>query len=280
MVISGWPTNLSERGGTEFQEVCSIRIGGVCLTVRWGGLLLRVNKILIWSRRIFIAVLCLVTGTWIYAEASQWLFRLQAERLLQDLKSIRVGQSSAEAKSILGRWQMKRAMAAGCYGENNATCYSNLFVRNFFPEPLRGSAEEGANNWLPSALDRVGLRNSAVGAGIITEHGVVVQRWYSEEVALPVRDWLIPGRAYEPALGVTAIEDDRFRLPEIQDNINPSHPFRIALRRRGDLAVSFITQESPSERVRLMDFRLSCITQFFPCREEPEILPEVAQLLQ
>jgi len=236
-------------------------------------------KTLIWSRRVFVVVLCFATGAWIYAEASQWLFRLQAERLLRDLKSINVGQSSTEAESILGKWQNRGATSAGCYGENNATCYSNLFVRNFFPEPLRGSAEEGAKNWLPSALDRVGLRDSVVGAGVLTEHGVVVQRWYSEEVMLPVREWFIPGRAYEPVLGVTASEDDRYRNPDIQSNINPSHPFRIAQRHRGVLTVSFTTQESPSERVQLMDFRFSCITQFFPCRREPEILPEVAQLL-
>jgi len=237
-------------------------------------------KTLTWCRRVFVAVLCLATGAWIYAEASQWFFRLRAERLLRDLKSIHVGQSSAEAEAILGRWRIGGTKAEGCYGENNATCYSSIFVRHQFPESLRGSAEEGAKNWLPSVLDHIGLRNSAVGAGVITEHGVVGQRWYSEEVMLPVSEWFILGRAYEPSLGVTVIEDDRFRFLQIQDNINPSHPFRIARRRRGSLTVSFTTEESPFERAQLMDFRFSCITQFVTCRNEPEILPEVAELLR
>jgi hypothetical protein len=43
--------------------------------------------------------------------------------------------------------------------------------------------------------------------------------------------------------------------------------------------VSFTTQETESERDRLMDFRFSCITQFFPCNNEREILPEGALLL-
>jgi hypothetical protein len=120
-----------------------------------------------------------------------------------------------------------------------------------------------------------------VGAGVNTEHGVIVERWYAEEVQLPVREWYLRGGAYVPSLLVSAAEDDRFRSAHALGNINPSHQFRKAWRFKGPygLLVSFTTQEAQSERDRLMDFRFSCITQFFPCSNEREILPEGALLL-
>ena len=119
------------------------------------------------------------------------------------------------------------------------------------------------------------------GAGVNTENGVIVQRSYAEEVQLPVRDWYLRGGAYVPSLAVSAGENDRFRSPRDLENINPSHPFRNAWRYKGPygLGVAFTTQETKSERDRLMDFRFSCITQFVPCGNEREILPEGAPLL-
>lgn len=224
-------------------------------------------------------------GAWICAEASQWIFRKQAERLRADLKSIYVGQQSTEAESVLKKWRTKGTINEGCYGEDNATCYFGISIRHTFPRILRGSPENSpensTKNILPTALDLAGLRNSAAVAGVLTEHGVVVQRSYAEEVELPVRDWFLRGGAYVPSLAVSASENDRFRSPYDRAHVFPSHPFRRARRNKGPygLEVEFTTEESAPERVKLMDFRFSCITQFMPCTNEREILPEGAQLL-
>ena len=239
------------------------------------------SRTFLWSRRVAVAVLCLMGGAWICAEASQWIFRRQAECLLTDVKSIYVGQQSAEAESVLRKWRSKGVINEGCNGDNNANCYFFISIRHTFPEFLRGSPENSARNIIPAALDFMGLRNSVAGAGVQAERGVVVSRQYWEEVDLPVRDWFLRGGAYVPSLAVSAVENDQFRSPYERAHINPSHPFRKARRFKGPygLGVDFTTEESASERAKLMDFRFSCITQFFPCSNEQEILPEGALLL-
>jgi hypothetical protein len=66
-----------------------------------------------------------------------------------------------------------------------------------------------------------------------------------------------------------------------QERVVPTHPFRMAQRFKGSygLGVKFTTEEPPSERAKLMDFHLSCVTQFFPCGSEREILASGADLL-
>jgi hypothetical protein len=224
--------------------------------------------------------LCLLIAGWVFAEISQWRLRWQAEQLLADLKTINVGHSSVEAESVLRKWANRGVLATEC-GDNGTRCYLNLSIRHTLPEFLRASPDDKAKDWLPKVLDCVGLRDSVVGAGVNVEHGVIVQRWYAEEVELPVRDWYLREGAYVPSLTVSAGEKDQFRVTYDLEHINSSHPFRNARRYKGPygIMVSFTTQETESERDRLMDFRFSCITQFFPCNNEREILPEGALLL-
>ncbi len=234
-----------------------------------------------WSRRIVVASMCLLCVAWALAEASQRLLRWEAQRLLRDVKSIQVGHSTlAEAQSILGKGKGWGTVEQGCYGGNDSTCYFYVLIRSRLPQVLRGNPEDGANNWLPRIIDRLGLRDSAVGAQVNTEHGVVVARSYWEEVELPVRDWYLRGGAYVPSLAVSSEEVLRFREYE-QQLVAPSHPLRVARRFKGPygLNVIFLTGESEPERAKLMDFRFSCITQFVSCTNEREILLSGAQLL-
>jgi hypothetical protein len=237
------------------------------------------NKVSRWLRRIVISPLCLVFAIWLFAEARQWVLRWEAQRLLGDLQSIQVGHSSAgEADAALRK---SGEIQSGCREDQSATCYSQVLIRSRLPEPLCGSPDEFAKNWLPRVIDHLGLRCSGIGAMIITEHGVVTEKSFFEEVNLPVRDWYLRAGACVPSLAVSSNEALRFREFE-QSRVAPSHPLRYAHRYKGPygLGVKYLSAEEPSEKASLMAFQFSCITRFFPCRDEREVLPSGANLLE
>jgi len=73
-----------------------------------------------------------------------------------------------------------------------------------------------------------------------------------------------------------------FRDWYLNQDGKPLHPFSSARRYKDSwgLGVVFLPAESPEERAKLMDFRLDCITRFFPCMDEKEILPGGAHMLE
>lgn len=227
--------------------------------------------------------LCLLVAAWIFAESSQWLFRWRAERLLTDLKSIEVGGNSADAQAILQKWHDLAEIETDCFGTERTTCHFGVYLRHQLPKVLRGNPEGGIRNRFQHVVDILGLRNSNVGARMRVENGIVTRKWFAEEVDLPIGDWYRRGGAYVPALSVDSDEELPSQSPAARDNIqiDTSHPFRYARRYKGPwgLRVVFTTEESSLEKAALMDFRFSCITQFFPCRSERQVLEEGAKLL-
>lgn len=146
---------------------------------------------------------------------------------------------------------------------------------------FRGDPNEESKSWLLTTMDHIGLRSAQVGGGFNLEHGVVTQKWFSEEVSLPVREWFVSGGAYVPTIASTSIEAAGFNETDLQ-RVNPSHSSRIAhdIKSGFGLIVKFKPDETIPEQAALMDFHFSCITKFFPCRSERDILPEGWQLLQ
>src|SRR3954462_4702142 len=72
-----------------------------------------------WKRRLSIALaalLFLIVG-WAFLQARQQLFRMRAERLLTDIKSLEVNRSSwSDAQKLMTRWDQW----GGWYGSCNA----------------------------------------------------------------------------------------------------------------------------------------------------------------
>lgn len=207
----------------------------------------------------------------------QWRLRWRAQRLWQDLQSIQVGNSSAgEANTVLTK---SGEIQSVC--RDNEKCYSQIRITMHFPQVFSGSWERDARNYLPKLIDCLGIRSSGVGAAVISEHGVVTEKSFYEEVNLPVRDWYLRGGAYVPSLAVSSSEALQFRETE-QALVVHSDPLHYADRVKGPygIRVKFLSKESPEERNNLMAFRFSCITQLLPCKTEDEILPSVKNLLR
>ncbi len=214
-----------------------------------------------------------------WAEAKQWLLRRRAAMLLSDLQSIQVGRSTDEdARSILGR---SGNLYRNCSENGDSRCASSVTLQFDLPKFLRGQPGQQTKNRLVSLIDDIGLRSSAVEAQVITERGVVVSKSYFAEVDLPVRDWFLRASAFVPSLAVSSDETEKFRDYE-QPLATSAHPNRLAHRSKGPygVVVRFKPQESQTQKKLLMDFKFACITQFFPCSNEDEILAAGSELLE
>src|SRR5437870_3669974 len=106
--------------------------------------MLRMKTSLLWFRRSLLAVLILLGAAWLRAQGAQWLLRLRAEKLLTDIRSLKVNRSSwADAQKLMSKWGEYRGVctAQGCkYG---------IHFEHSLPKSLIGYPDKGVKNWLP-----------------------------------------------------------------------------------------------------------------------------------
>jgi hypothetical protein len=239
--------------------------------------MLSMNLALKRSRQISFVILLLLCVVWVQAEVSQWLLRRRAEHLLADVRSLNVNRSGwPEAQVVIQKWSRYAVPTGSCTA---TACTYRVDLLQVLPRMLIGYPDPGVKNWLPRIVDRTGLRSAAARAGFTVEHGVVTSKWFAEQVALPVRTWNLRGGAYVPDLAVSSGEFLGFRVSEAGP---PLHPYRQVRNWKGPygVTVQFLPQEDSSERALLMDFQFACITQFSPCLNEGDILPEAWRNLQ
>jgi hypothetical protein len=235
-------------------------------------LMLRMKTLLLWFRRTLLAVLVLLGAAWLWAQGAQWLLRLRAEKLLTDIRSLKVNRSSsADAQKLMSKWGEYRG---ACTAQG---CKYGIHFEHGLPRFLIGYPDKGVRNWLPRLATRLGLRGWAnVGAGFTVQNGLVTETDFYEDVMLPVQTWYSP--PFESNLYVTSREENK--SPSYGLEYFPVHSNRTARMNKFGLIVDFFPEENPSEKELLMNFRFNCITQLNPCLREDEILPEGWQLLQ
>lgn len=243
------------------------------MTIRpgWG----RISRLLVWA---FLSLIILL----LVLEARQWLFRAQAEALLEDIKSLELNRSNwSDAQKIMKRW----GKWGGWYERCDAgDCSYSIRIRHLSlvdPEfVLLEGPHIGAR-----ALEVVGLRSAEVYAQIHVVHGVITNKGFGLEVALPVSRWITPGGRFwlKPEIGSTywpSLDAAFFEAAKLR-NYSPytfaGHPNRSFIQRRIRLEASFTPEESAEEQVALTDFRFDCITRWTPCISRAELLPKAEE---
>jgi len=226
-------------------------------------------------RQIMLTSLVLLAAAWASAEAAQWLLRSRAEHLLADIRSLDVNRSTwSDAQQVMKKWGRWNASAGSC---TEIACDYRINIIQTLPSVLVGNPTKGANNWLPNLVDRLGLRSAAARGGFTIDHGIVITKWFGEQVTLPVRDWDQP-TDYIPYLSIASDQSAKFFLHTAGRKL--LHPNRVVWVYRSDMEVSFSPDEIPAEQSLLMDFRFTCITRLRPCENQGEILPEGLRMLQ
>ena len=235
--------------------------------------MLRMKISLLWFRRTLLAVLFLFGAAWLWAQGAQWLLRLRAEKLLTDIRSLKVNRSSwADTQKLMSKWGGYRGV---CTAQH---CQYGVHFEHSIPRFLIGYPDKGVSNWLPRLVTRLGLRSSAVGAEFTVENGLVTETDFFEYVVLPVQTWISPEGAFQSDLYVSSGEVNKG--PWYGLEYVPLHSNRTARMNKFGLHVHFFPEENPSEKELLMNFRFNCITQINPCLREDEILLEGWRLLQ
>ncbi len=241
--------------------------------VKW----LSMNLALKRFRQLLLAALLLICVVWVQAESSQWFLRLRAQHLLTDIRSLDVNHSGwPDAQKVMTKWGSYAVHTGPCTTES---CTYRVDMLQVLPQMLIGYPDVGVKNYLPRIVDHTGLRSVAARGGFTVEHGIVTSKWFAEQVALPVREWGEPGAAAITDLAVSSGEFLDF--PQSAAG-SPLHPYRRIRDWKGPygVTVQFVPQEDSSEQSLLMDFRFSCLTQFSPCLNHGDILPEAWKNLQ
>lgn len=223
-------------------------------------------------------LMLLAAGAWLAAYTDQWILRWRAEKLLADIDSIQINRSTwADAETLIAKWRKNHDVSVLCGDEG---CEYSLHYSHILLPALRGYPDEGVKNYLPRLIDHIGLRSEAVMGSLREKDGVLVEKGFAEEVALPVRVWFDRGGAYVPELAVWSGETTQFHRYE--PGLGSPDARRTARNMKGPygLGVRFLPTEDVAERAALMDFRMSCLTRLSPCLNEGEILPEGANVLE
>jgi hypothetical protein len=232
-------------------------------------------------RIVFPALLAMVAGA-IAMEGSQWLFRMRAKAMLEDIKSLQVDHSSwADAQKLMNRWGRCGGWYGNCTAEN---CEYSIQIHHLSFTAPQFVLEEGPHIGA-RALELFGLRSSSVFARIEIVHGKVTSKGFGMSVALPVSQWITPegglllqskiGSTYWPSLDVASFEGVKLR--GASSYTIAKYPNRGFIQRRIRLEASFTPEESPEEKAALMDFQLECLTRWAPCRSRKEILPRAEE---
>jgi len=221
------------------------------------------------------AFLLLLVAMWVFGIGRQQLLRWRAGRLLADIQSLRVSQSTwADAQRFMTRWKTWGVSYESCTAEQ---CDFRVQISDFIPREygLDQFDYDGPKHFA-RALDRLGLRQAYVVASIRVFHGIVTRKDFAMAVARPVRLWQTPGGPF-----AMEIQADVSEGPHLRNNMNPdfySGDFNSSVRRmpHGTLRVVSTPQEPLQRRRALMAFRLDCISQWFQCTKESQVLPLAA----
>lgn len=229
------------------------------------------RKLSIWTLRIFILAFAL----WAAAQGRQWLFRHRAEKLLADIKALELNRSTwADAQKLMNKW----GSWGSWYGECTAqSCQYSIDMNDWLPGGPQFVYENGPHI-TTRLLDHLGLRSSDVSAGFNVVQGVITNRHFRMDVALPFRDWGVPNGTYWPSLEDEFSEAATLRYDN--SNFRASRPNRAFARRRILLEVAFTPEESSEEKIALMNFNMDCINRWSPCCSPLALLPRAEEEFQ
>ena len=214
-----------------------------------------------------VLVLLLAFVTAIHVE--EYAFRRRAEKLLNDLESLRVRHATfAEATDLFGGWRGSGSRSVPC-DRNRCDLWINL---NDFPEA--SGALVSWPVWESRTYRLAGARLAGVRAKIEVREGLVVSTDFRLDVDVPpfnggdgrVVWYFLEGRAFtilRPDPGLLLYGD--------------AHPDYYVDWPHCDTCVPVWVGYTPyathDELLRVAGFNFSCVTRWQPCRTKSDIMP-------
>lgn len=199
----------------------------------------------------------------------QQVLRRRAERLLVDIRTLDLRKTTfAEAQTVFRRWSSWGRYEGECKEES---CAFEVTLQDF---SYNHRSIFYDRPWLYRPYMFVGGRPAQVHAGISVRNGIVWAKSFYVTVEVPPRG--SPGWDYEYGLIGDAQTVSRFTWGANAGlKLHPNYVVDRPGGCTGCLAVyALFTPYADREDIkRLMQFDLSCLTRWRPCREQGDIMP-------
>jgi hypothetical protein len=218
-------------------------------------------------------LLAVISVTWIALRANLWFGVRQVDRLLSEIKSLRVRESTfQDAKQIAGRYGgMVEYHGEPCSAE---TCSFAIWLGLGWEEP----------RLVRERLRFFGIRTYRAAGSVTVRHGRVVETGFMIDTEAKL------GTSEGQWLAATTIVSDRIQRSDYYSgyqrgldehpNRQVIHPFFTTLG-GGQIIDSEITADATErEKTRAFDFRLSCIFSLKGCSQLRELAPSAWEDLQ
>jgi hypothetical protein len=226
-----------------------------------------------WRRILRIAAFTvgvLLLGTVALVRMQQQILRWRAERLLSDIRGLQMGKSTwAEAQKIMTRW--------GAWGRYDGSCTQEKCSYKITLQ----SIECPLCVYRPvQILVSLGTRDAWIEANFEVIDGIVWGKDFA--VVLSVADGVF---RHDWGYGLLASAHTVWRTAEFNRYVSLDHPDYIVGRPGAcesceKVYSRFTPFVDPSTAQNLMDFNLDCVTRFFQCRDQIDIMPRVWRQVQ
>jgi hypothetical protein len=238
-------------------------------------------------RRMAVGSLVLVFAATALVQSEQWLLRRRAQRLLDDIRQIEMGNSSwADAQRLMTRWGAWGGYYGTCTLER---CDYHIAMQDWF-RGMPATTFEGEEQrtvldyrhcceWLKPVYRLLGGRFAVVQSWIQVRNGIIWTKTYSVRMANTYQDylpWQNTGGYWDPIIAYASGKTHLTRIdyspdhPEYSIDLGPCTVCTL-------VAVSFTPQTDKKTMNKLLDVDLSCLTRWIGCKQD-EIMPEAYKL--
>jgi hypothetical protein len=202
-------------------------------------------------------------------QIGQWVARWRAERLLSDIRSLRLQRSTwSDAQRIISRWGRWGRYAGSCDASN---CEYDIRINDWTTDVALGLNRfphfvRVAQPILPKLMPLFGARLPEVYSRISVHDGKVVGISFSVATVVPHLDGVLMSSAVS-----TAHPEFYGEWPE-----RSPHPEYSLVMRTGTIHIFFTEFDADAKDEDLewlMEFNLSCMTRLSACKEDSDLRP-------
>ena len=217
----------------------------------------RVQK---WAMRIFAGFLLAILALFSVVQIGQWVARHRAERLLSDIRSLHLQRSTwSDTQRIINRWGRGGRYKGTCDASN---CEYYISIHDWTTEALLPldhypRLERLVEPILSKLAPLLGARAPQVYSRVSVRDGKVIGIEFSVATVVPYTNWDLVSSARS-----SAHPEYRVLWPER----NP-HPEYSAVMKHRSFFTEFNADAKDEDLEWLMEFNLSCMTRWSPCKE-------------
>jgi hypothetical protein len=221
-----------------------------------------------------VVVLALVVGLVVFVQIQQRILRWRAERLLADMRELQSHKGTwADAQKIMTRW--------GAWGSYEGSCTAEQCTGHI-------EIEDSLNTFIHSHYKQIPLLHL-----LYYPFSLIGEKWASAYATLRIKSGIVEESRYELRVSVffgnSRVSTGGYDLIGIEwqsaNGFGPNfrtdrllHPeYWIGVTGGCLGCIKFMTEFTPltgREKIRqLTDFNYSCITRWFSCTKEADIMP-------